>query len=111
MTRPQFIILTSMSCLLALCIFSQLYLVRAAGTDDSRLRAAGAALQEGQLDYNRLQQVANWTAALAVQKNDDSLRDLLTRNNIQVKPNPSAANAPAAASPAAATTPAAPSTH
>jgi len=104
MTRLQFIILTALSVLVALSLFLNLYLAQASVVDENRLRLTGEALQEGQLDYNRLQQVANWTATLAEQKDDQALRDVLDRNNIQMKPAPAA---PAAA-PAA---PAAPTTH
>ena len=101
MTRLQFVIVTSLSILVSLCTFLHLYLVHASAQDENRLRAAGAALQEGQVDYNRLQQVANWTATLSEQRNDPELREILSRNNIQVKsspaPAPSAPAAPAAA--------------
>jgi hypothetical protein len=105
LTRLQFIIVTGLSILVALCTLLQLYLVHASAQDENRLRVAGAALQEGQLDYNRLQQVANWTATLSEQKNDPELRDILARNNIQVKSSP----APAPSAPAAPS--AVPSTH
>jgi hypothetical protein len=109
MTRLQFIILTSLSVVVALSIFLQLYLVHAAAADENRLRATGQALNEGQADFNRLQQVANWTAALAEKENDQSLRDILAQNNIQVKPNPAPASSPASTSvePGTSTTPAA----
>jgi hypothetical protein len=104
-TRLQFIVLTCLSVFVALCILLELYLSHAEGQEEIRLASMTREMQEGQLDYNHLQQVANWTAALAERQNDQALRDVLARNNIQVKPP----TAPAAGAPASA--PAAPVTR
>ena len=113
MNRVQFIIVTTLSGIVALCIFLQIIFVRLLGADQSRLRDTEQALQAGQSDFNHLQQIATRVAQLAQQQNDQALRDLLARQNIQIKANPddtgSAAPAPAPAAPAPA--PAAPSTH
>ncbi len=108
MNRIQFIVVTTLSGIVALCIFLQIIFVRLSAADEMRLRQYGEALQEGQSDFDHLQQIATRVAQLAQQQNDDQLRDLLTRQNIQIKDNTSA---PAAApsTPAPATPP--PSTH
>jgi hypothetical protein len=111
MTRLQFIILTSLSVVVALCVFLQMFLVHATAADETRLRATGAALNEGQTDFNRLQQVANWTAALAQKENDQNLRDILTQNNIQVKNSPAPDANSSSSTPATSGTPSTSSTH
>jgi|SRR5579871_5956320 len=106
MTRLQFIIVTVLASVVAICLFLQMFLAHASALDESRLRLTGEALEEGQLDYNRLQQLANLTASVASQKDDQALRDVLIRNNIQVKAPtpPSASNpAPAPATPTSST--------
>lgn len=109
MNRIQFIVLTTLSGIVALCIFLQIIFVRLSSADELRLRQYGEALQEGQSDFDHLQQIATRVAQLAQQQNDDQLRDLLTRQNIQIKDT---TNAPAAAGPSTPPpAPAAPSTH
>ena len=110
MNRLQFLIVTILSGIVALCIFLQIIFVRLLGADQSRLRDTEQALQAGQNDFTHLQQIATRVAQLAQQQNDEALRDLLARQNIQIKANPdeaTSAPAPAPATPA----PAAPSTH
>jgi cysteinyl-tRNA synthetase len=110
MNRIQFIIVTTLSGIVALCIFLQIIFVRLSAADEMRLRQYGEALQEGQSDFDHLQQIATRVAQLAQQQNDDQLRDLLTRQNIQIKDTnngPAAAAAPS--TPAPTTT--SPSTH
>ncbi len=104
MTRVQFIVLTCLSVFVALCILLELYLSHAEGQEEIRLASVTRELQQGQLDYNHLQQVANWTAAIADRQNDQALRDVLARNNIQVKPPAAPAGGAPAAAPAAPTT-------
>jgi hypothetical protein len=102
-TRVQFLILISLSVIVSLGIFLELYLEHAEGVDENRLVVVRAAVQQGQIDYNHLQQVANWTGALAERQNDQALRDVLTRNNFQIKEPtapPPGAPAPAPAAPA-----------
>lgn len=98
MTRLQFIIVTSLSAVIALCIFTQIILVRVSANDDQRARVAQASVQQGQLCFNRLQQIAQRIAQVAQQQNDQQLKDLLTRQHIEVKSG--------ASTPAATTTPA-----
>jgi HAMP domain-containing protein len=111
MNRIQFLIVTILSGIVALCIFLQIIFVRLLGADQSRLRDTEQALQAGQNDFTHLQQIATRVAQLAQQQNDEALRDLLARQNIQIKANPDAATstppAPAPAPPA----PAPSSTH
>jgi hypothetical protein len=112
MNRVQFIIVTTLSGIVALCIFLQIIFVRLLGSDQARLRDTEQALQAGQADFTHLQQVATSIAQLAQQQNDQALKDLLVRQQIQIKA-PDEANsappaAPAAPAPAA---PNAPSTH
>jgi hypothetical protein len=110
MNRVQFIIVTTLSGIVALCIFLQIIFVRLLGSDQSRLRDTEQALQAGQNDFTHLQQIATRVAQLAQQQNDQALKDLLARQQIQIKANPDDANASAPAAPAAPA-PAAPSTH
>jgi hypothetical protein len=109
MNRIQFIVVTTLSGIVALCIFLQIIFVRLSAADEMRLRQYGEALQEGQSDFDHLQQIATRVAQLAQQQNDDQLRDLLTRQNIQIKDNTNAATAVAPSTPAPATP--SPSTH
>jgi hypothetical protein len=115
MNRVQFIIVTTLSGIVALCILLQIIFVRLLGADQSRLRDTEQALQAGQNDFNHLQQIAKSVAQLAQQQNDQALRDLLARNNIQIKASPDESNASAPApapAPAPATpAPTTPSTH
>jgi hypothetical protein len=111
MNRVQFLIVTTLSGIVALCIFLQIIFVRLLGADQSRLRDTEQALQAGQNDFNHLQQIATRVAQLAQQQNDQALRDLLARQNIQIKPNADEANSGAPAPAPAAPAPAAPSTH
>jgi hypothetical protein len=110
MNRVQFIIVTTLSGIVALCIFLQIIFVRLLGADQSRLRDTEQALQAGQNDFNHLQQIATSVAQLAQQQNDQALRDLLARQQIQIKA-PDQGNASAPAPAPAAPAPAAPSTH
>jgi hypothetical protein len=105
MNRLQFIIVTSLSAVIALCIFLQIILVRISATDDQRAREAQASIQQGQLCLNRLQQIAGRIAQVAQQQDDQALKDLLTRQNIQIKP------APAADTTTTTPAPMAPATH
>lgn len=89
MNRVQFIIVTALSGLVAFCILLQIIFVRISAADELQLRSINVALQEGQADLDHLQQVATRTAQVAQQQNDDQLRELLTRQNIQVKAPPS----------------------
>jgi hypothetical protein len=114
MNRAQFLIVTTLSGIVALCIFLQIIFVRLLGADQSRLRDTEQALQAGQSDFTHLQQIATRVAQLAQQQNDEALKDLLTRQQIQIKAPDDAnstAPAPAPAAPAPAPAPAAPSTH
>jgi hypothetical protein len=112
MNRVQFIIVTTLSGIVALCIFLQIIFVRLLGADQSRLRDTEQALQAGQNDFNNMKQVATSIAQLAQQQNDQALRDLLARQGIQIKaPDQSDSSAPAPAPAPAAPAPAAPSTH
>jgi hypothetical protein len=112
MNRVQFIIVTTLSGIVALCIFLQIIFVRLLGSDQTRLRDTEQALQAGQSDFTHLQQIATGVAQLAQQQNDQALRDLLTRQGIQIKPAATDANSSAPAAPAApAPAPAAPPTH
>ncbi len=108
MNRVQFIIVTALSGIVAFCILLQIIFVRLSAADEVKLRQVSAALQEGQNDFNHLQQIATRVAQLAQQQNDDQLRQVLIRNNIQIKGNAST-NAPAASS--TTTTPSSTSTH
>ena len=103
MNRLQFIIVTSLSGVIALCIFLQIIYVSVSSNDDVRARTAQASLQQGQLCFTRLQQIAGRIAQVAQQQNDQDLKDLLQRQNIQIKPNATTTAAPDATQ--------APSTH
>jgi hypothetical protein len=111
MNRLQFIIVTSLSGVIALCIFVQIILVRMSATDELNVQKAQATLQQGQLCYTRLQQIAGRVAQLAQSQNDQVLKDLLTRQNITIKPPGSDGSAPAGASAPTITTPEPASTH
>jgi hypothetical protein len=109
MSYPRFLILTILSSVIALCVLLQIIFVRMVQADELRLKQTELMLQEGQNCYGRLQQIASRVAQVAQQQQDPALRDLLTRQNIQIKPN---AGAPAAAAPApAAPAPAMAPTH
>lgn len=101
MNRLQFIIVTSLSGVIAFCIFLQIVLVRISANDDQMARDDQAKLQQGQLCFTRLQQIAGRIAQVAQQQDDQQLKDLLQRQNIQIKPAPAASNAPAPAATAA----------
>jgi hypothetical protein len=109
MNRTQFLILTSLSGVIAVSILLQISLIMWTQSDDLRLKRTDAALQEGQLCLNRLQQIAGRVAQVAQQQNDQGLKDLLVRQNIQFRQPASSASAPVG--PATPTTPEAPSTH
>ena len=85
MNRVQFIIVTTLSGVVALCILLQIIFVRLSAADELKLRQVSAALQEGQTDFDHLQQIATRVGQLAQQQNDDQLRDVLKRQNIQIK--------------------------
>ncbi len=104
MNRVQFIIVTTLSALVAFCILLQIIYVRISAADELQLRAINGALQEGQADLDHLQQVATRTAQVAQQQNDDQLRELLTRQNIQVKAPASAPAQPSSTYTAPSTT-------
>ncbi len=99
MTYPRFLVLTILSSFIALCVLLQIIFVRMVQADELRLKQAELMLQEGQNCYGRLQQIAARVAQVSQQQQDQALRELLTRQNIQIKPN---AGAPAAAAPAPA---------
>jgi hypothetical protein len=112
MNRVQFIIVTTLSGIVALCIFLQIIFVRLLGSDQTRLRDTEQAMQSGQNDFTHLQQIATRVAQLAQQQNDQALKDLLARQNIQIKPGSDDANSGAPATqPAPAPAAPAPSTH
>jgi hypothetical protein len=116
MNRVQFVIVTSLAGIVALCIILQFFLSMSLGAKEANLRQAGGALQEGEADFQHLQQIATRVAQLAQTQNDSQLKDLLTRNNIQINNGTNAAPmapAPAtSAAPAPAPAPATmPSTH
>jgi hypothetical protein len=108
MNRVQFIIVTTLSGIVALCILLQIIFVRLSAADELKLRQVSAALQEGQADFDHLQQIATRVAQVAQQQNDDQLRQILSRQNIQVKG--STTTPPADATPTT-TAPTTPSTH
>jgi cell division protein FtsB len=109
MNRVQFIIVTTLAGILALCIFLQLFLSWSLASRGSELRRVNADVQVAQADYEHLQQIANAIHAVAEKQNDQQLRDLLARQNIKI--SDTATNAPAPA-PAPAQNPApASSTH
>ena len=108
MNRPQFITLTSLSVAIAVCLLLQIVFSRISAADEIRLGKTEEALKQGQLCFTRLQQVAGRIAQVSQQQNDQALKDLLTRQNIQIKA-PAATGT--ASSPAAPETPAAPSTR
>jgi DNA-binding protein H-NS len=96
MNRIQFLIVTILSCFVALCIISQLCLSWSLTSKETSLRQTEAALQQGEADANHLQQIATRIAQLAQQQNDEQLRDLLTRQNIKINNGGSTNAAPAA---------------
>jgi hypothetical protein len=102
MNRIQFLILTSLSGVIALCIFLQIIFVRMSQSQEQRLGLANAQLQEGQAYYTHLQQIGGRIAQVAQQQQDQALKDLLVSQNL-VSPAPAAGSAPAAPTP---TTPA-----
>ena len=109
MNRTQFIIVTTLSAVIALCIFLQIIFSRISAADEIRLGNTENALKQGQLCFTRLQQVAGRVAQVAQQQNDQALKDLLVRQNIQIKAPATTGTTPAADTPE--TPAAAPSTH
>jgi hypothetical protein len=107
MSYLRFIILTALSTVVALCILLQIVLVRAVQADDLRLKQTEADLQQGQGCFTRLQQIATRVGQVAQQQQDQGLKDLLARQNIQIRA-PAPAPAPAPTTPSA---PSASSTH
>lgn len=105
MNRLQFIIVTSLSGVIALSLFLQVIFARISAADEIRLRNTESKLQDGQLCLTHWQQIAQRTAQLSQQQNDQALKDVLTRQGLTLKINTnSAPAAPGAAAPA-------PSTH
>lgn len=102
MNRVQFLIATILSGLVALFVILQIFLSLSLGSKEKELGNANAAMQEGESDFQRLQQIASRVAQLSA--NDDQLKQLLTRNNIQIGANTN--EAPAAPAPAPAPAPA-----
>jgi hypothetical protein len=110
MNRLQFIIVTTLSGVIALCIFVQIIVVRLSSTDELNIQKAQATLQQGQLCFTRLQQIASRVAPVAQTQNDQVLKDLLTRQNIAIKP-PTADNSATSAPTTTTPTPEPASTH
>ena len=104
MNRVQFLTVTILSGVVALFIVLEIFVSLSLNAKEKELSAANAALQEGQSDFQRLQQIASRAAQLSA--NDDQLRQLLARNNIQVSANTN--GAPASPAPSSG---AAPATH
>ena len=109
MNRLQFLILTSLSGVIAFCILFQIVFVRMAQADELRLKQTEESLQQGQLFLNHLQQIASRVAQVAQQQQDQNLKDLLTRQGIQFRPPANSSSTTPASAPAPAAT--TPSTH
>jgi hypothetical protein len=94
MSFLRFVILTSLSAIIALCILLQIIFVRLAQADGVRVAQTEQALQQGELCQTRLVEIAKRVAQVAQQQQDQSLKDLLARQGFQIKQQ---AAAPAAA--------------
>ncbi len=98
MTRTQFLVLTSLSALVAALFLLQIAIMRLAQGDQSRLLQARAVISQGQACDQRMRQLATRVYQVAQQTQDPGLKDLLTRQQIVISANPAA---DAAAAPAA----------
>jgi hypothetical protein len=101
MSFARFVILTSLSGLIALCLLLQIVFARLTLADEVRVSRTEQALQEGETFQTRLVQIANRVAQLAQQQQDQSLKDLLTRQGFQIKQPAAASTAPASSAPEA----------
>jgi hypothetical protein len=91
MNRLQFTILVSLSGVIALCLLLQVIFSRMSSSNENRLQNLEAKLQDGQLCLTHWKQIATWTGQLAQQQNDQALKDVLTRQGLQIKQNTNAA--------------------
>ena len=104
MNRNEFLIVTSLSGLVAILLISQIVLARMTNAEQNRVMQAQQVINQGQVCLKNLQQVAMRTAQLSQQKDDKGLKDLMARQQISINPAPSqssgnsAAEAPAPAS-------------
>lgn len=98
MSFPRFVILTSLSVVIALCIFLQVIFVRNAQVDEVQVQRTEAALQQGELFQTRELEIAKRIAQVAQQQQDQALKDLLARQGFPMR---QPAGAPAAPTPSA----------
>lgn len=99
MSFPRFIVLISLSGLVALGTLLQIFFAGEEQSSNQKLQRTEAALQQGQLCETQLVGIAKRVAQLAQQQQDQSLKDLLTRQGFTIKQPASTPAAPSLSSP------------
>jgi hypothetical protein len=107
MNRNEFLIVTGLSGLVVALLILQIVFVHWANNDQTNMMRAQQYLNQGQVAWKNFTQVAQLTASLSEQKNDQALKDLLGRQQISIgPPSGQAAPSPDNTAPAPAPAPA-----
>ena|SRR5476651_1029614 len=93
MNRIQFFVLTGLSSLVALFLIGHIFLVRQTNFEQNRLAAAQQVVSQGQALKGNLQQLALRVYQDSQKTQDQGLKDLLTRQQIQYTPSADGTNA------------------
>ncbi len=96
MNRIQFLIVTSASGLLAVLLLAQILLVRQSNFEQNRLIAAQQFVTQAQGFQGNLKQLAVRIYQVSQQTQDQGLKDLLARQQINFTPNQGDGSTPAA---------------
>ncbi|HUB66781.1 MAG TPA: hypothetical protein VL981_04785 [Candidatus Methylacidiphilales bacterium] len=112
MNRNEFLIITGLSSLVAVLLIVQIIFAHLASNEQTQLMQAQQFINRGQVSVNNLRQVALLVAEYTARTGDQGLKDLMTRQNISIKPNQNAApSGGAEAAPAPAPAPSSTPTH
>ena len=107
MNRTEFLIVTSLSGLVAILLILQIVFARMANVEQTRVMQAQQFVNQGQVCLKNLQQLALRTAQLSQQTGDQGLKDLMARQQISIgAPAGQSAGGGTASAPAPAPTPA-----
>lgn len=88
MNKIQFWVLTALSIFIVVILGLQIVLLRMANYDQARVAQAQQIIQEGQACDVRVRQLAARIYQVAQQTQDQGLKDLLTRQQITLAPQP-----------------------
>ncbi len=87
MNRIQFLVLTSLSGVVALLLLLHIYLVRQSNFEQNRLAAAQQVVNQGQALQGNLKQLAIRIYQDSQKTQDPGLKELLDRQQIKFTPN------------------------